>query len=112
MNFSFDKIMFSIFQISRDRERCLTPSVRHLTLCGILLERLFSCNSEIVAAAHVRDHSTAMICSVQKCNWLCCNVSCHVFRNRPRKFNDASVYNVRKLDFQANLCEAFDEDKK
>ena len=27
-------------------------------------------------------------------------------------FNDASVYNVRKVDFQANLCEAFDEDKK
>jgi len=27
------------------------------------------------------------------------------------KFNDASVY-VRKLDFQANLCETFAEDKK
>ena len=24
----------------------------------------------------------------------------------------AGVYNVRKLDFQANLCEAFAEDKK
>jgi len=24
--------------------------------------------------------------------------------------NDASVYHVRKLDFQANLCEAFAED--
>jgi len=79
---------------------------------GILLERLFSCNSESIAAAHVRDHNTAMICSVQKCNWLCCNVGCHVFRNRHGKFNDASVYNVRKVDFPANLCEAFDEDKK
>jgi len=27
-------------------------------------------------------------------------------------FNDASAYNVRELDFQANLCEAFVEDKK
>jgi len=72
----------------------------------------FSCNSESITAAHVRDHSTAMICSVQKCNRLCCNVGCHVFRNRQRKFNDASVYNVRKLDFQANLCEAFAADKK
>jgi len=27
-------------------------------------------------------------------------------------FNDASVYNVRKVDFQTNPCEAFDEDKK
>jgi len=26
--------------------------------------------------------------------------------------NDASVYNVRKFDFQANLCQAFAEDKK
>jgi len=35
-----------------------------------------------VAAAHVRDHSIAIIGSVQKCIWLCCNVGCHVFRNR------------------------------
>jgi len=84
MNFSFDKIIFSIFQVSRDRERCLTNSVRDFPLCGMLLERLFSCNSESITAVHVRDHSTAMICSVQKCNWLCCNVGCHVFRNRQR----------------------------
>ena len=31
------------------------------------------------------DHSTAMICFVQKCNWLCCNVCCHVFGNRQRR---------------------------
>jgi len=49
----------------------------YLTLCGILLQRLFSCNSESITTAH-----TAMICSVQKCNWLCCNVGCHVFRNK------------------------------
>jgi len=82
MNFSFDKIIFGSFHVSRDRERCLTAKVRDFTLCGILLERLFSRNSESITAAHVRDHSTAMICSVQKCNWLCCNVGCHVFRNR------------------------------
>jgi len=28
------------------------------------------------------------------------------------KFNYASVYNVRKIHFQANLCEAFAEDRK
>jgi len=27
-------------------------------------------------------------------------------------FNDTSVYNVRKLDFQANPCEGFAESKK
>jgi len=76
MNFSFDKITFSIFQVSRDRERCLTAFVRHFTLCGMLLERLFSCKSKSITAAHVRGHSrpTAVILSVQKCNWLCCNV--------------------------------------
>ena len=68
--FTFDKIIFSIFQVSRDRERCLTASERHFTLCGILIERLFSCKSESITAAHVRDHSRTMICSVQKCNWL------------------------------------------
>ena len=73
-------MIFSIFQVSRNRERCLTASVRHFTLCCILLERLFSCSIKSITAAHVRDHSTAMICFVQKCNWLCCNVSCDVFR--------------------------------
>jgi len=58
MNFSFDKIIFSIFQVSRDRERCLTAFVRHFTLCGMLLERLFSCKSESITAPHVRHHST------------------------------------------------------
>jgi len=53
ISFSFDKIIFSIFQVSIDRERCLTASVRHFTLCGILLERLFSCNSESITAASV-----------------------------------------------------------
>ena len=78
------KYFFSIFRVSRDRERSLTASVRHFILCGILLERLFPYNSESITAAHVRDHSTAKICSVQKRNWLCCNVGCHVFRNRQR----------------------------
>jgi len=27
-------------------------------MCGILLERLFSCNSEIIIAAHVREHNS------------------------------------------------------
>ena len=58
--------MFSNFQVSRDRERRLTASVRRFTLCGILLERLFSCKSKSITAAHVRDHSPAMFFSVQK----------------------------------------------
>jgi len=71
-----------IFQVSRDSERWLTVSVRHFTMCGMLIEKLFSCNSESIIAAYARDHSIAMICPVQKCNWLCCIFGCHVFRNR------------------------------
>jgi len=78
-------MIFSIFQVFSDRQRGLTASVRHFPLCGILSERLFSCNSEIITAAHVRDHSTAMICSMQKCSWLCSNVGCYVFRMGERK---------------------------
>ena len=113
ISFSLDKIIFSIKQVSRDCERCLTASVWDVILCDKLLESclFFSCNGESITAAHVRDHSAAMICSVQKCNWLCCNIDCHVFRNRQHIFNDASVYNDRKLDFQAKLCEAFAADK-
>ena len=91
MNFSFDKIIFRIFHVSRDRERRLTASVRHFLLCGILLVRLFFCDSESITAAHVRDHNTAIF-FVRKCNWLSCDVSCHAFRNR-----QPIIYNLRMV---------------
>jgi len=52
-------MIFSIFQVSSDREGWLTAFARHFTLCSIVLERLFSWNSESITAAHERDHSTA-----------------------------------------------------
>ena len=48
-----------MFQVSSDFARRLTASVRHFTLCGILLERLFPCNIGRITAAHVRDYSTS-----------------------------------------------------
>jgi len=54
-------MIFSVFQVSRDRERWFIASVRHFTLYSMLLERLFSWNSDSFTAAHVRDHSTAWI---------------------------------------------------
>jgi len=42
VSLSFNKMIFSVFQVSRDRERWFTASVRHFTLYSILLERLFS----------------------------------------------------------------------
>jgi len=50
----------------------------------MLLERLFSCNIESITAAHVKDHSTAIICFAQKFNELCFNADCHVFTNIQR----------------------------
>ena len=53
-----------------------------------------------------------MIYFVQKCNWFCSKVGCHVFRKQS-KFKDASYnINIRKLHFQANLCEVFAENEK
>ena len=65
--------VFSIFQVSRDRER-FTASVRHLTLRCILRERSFSWIKGSLIAARARDHSTTILSFVQKCNWLCCKV--------------------------------------
>ena len=76
INFSFDKMFFSIFKVSRDRERWLTASLRHFPLCGVLLERSLFWNNESFTAAHVRDYSTAIICFVQKSHWHCCNIGC------------------------------------
>jgi len=42
INFNFNRMISSIFQVSVDRERWFTASVRHFTLCSILSERLFS----------------------------------------------------------------------
>jgi len=39
---------------------------------------IFLKQGESFTAAHVRDHSRAMIGFVQKCNWLCCNIGCHI----------------------------------
>jgi len=49
----------------------------------------------------VRDHSTAMICFVQKCNWLCRNVGCHINLRM-------QICNIKKLHLQANLCEVLE----
>jgi len=60
---------------------CFCPTFYPVWYTG---RKVISCNSESITAAHVRDHSTVMICSVQKCKWLWCNVGCHIFRNRQR----------------------------
>ena len=84
LNCSFDNIIFSIFQVSSDRERWLTAFFRHFTLCGILLEKLFSCNSESITAAHVRDNSTPIVVLCRNVNGFTVTLVVTVFRNRQR----------------------------
>jgi len=53
----------------------------------------------LITAAHVRDRRTIMVCSVQKCSWLCCNVGCHAWaqlgeghgRRVPLTFSDGET---------------------
>jgi len=110
ISFCFYKMIFSILQVSRGHER-LSPSVQHFALCGIsafysnhwlytVRKRSLSWNNKSLTAARVRDHRTAMICFVQKCNWLCCNVGCHINLKM-------QIYNVKKLHLQANLYAVF-----
>jgi len=87
---------------SRLRITGLTACARHSTLDGVLLERSLSLNNEGFASANVRDHSAAMICFVQKCNWLCWNVGCHVFRKRQLKYNDSSLC-LTQMAYWANI---------
>jgi len=42
INFSFNKMIFVILQVSRDHERLLTASVLHFTLCDKLQKRSLS----------------------------------------------------------------------
>ena len=108
INFSFDKMIFSILQVSRDRERMLTASVRHFTLCGMLLERLFSWNSERITAAHVRDHIVQpWFVSCRNATDFAVTLVVTSSETDSAKFNDTSVYYVRKLHFQASLCDVF-----
>jgi len=56
-------MIFSILQISRDRKRLLTASVRHLS--GVVYCKKGHC----LETVKLRDHSAAMICFLQK-RWL------------------------------------------
>ena len=79
-------MIFSILQVSRDRKRSLTASVRHLSTAvyckkGHCLQtvKFNGCTGE--SPQCTRDLFRAKSLA----NWLCYNVVCHVFRNRQRK---------------------------
>jgi len=85
INFT-SKMIFSILQVSGDRKRLLTASVRHLSgvvYCnkGHCLETVKFNGCTRVRPQYSRDLFRAKALS----NWLYCNVGCRVFRNRQRK---------------------------
>ena len=90
-------MIFSILQVSRDRKRLLTASVRHLSSV-VYCKKVAFLKQWSLTAAHVRDHSTAVICFVQK-RWLICfNVTVVVTYSETDsvKLKDTSLaYNVR-----------------
>jgi len=61
-------MIFSILQVSRDRKRLSTASVQHLPV-WFTVRKVTVLKQWSVTAANVRDHSTAVICFVQK-RWL------------------------------------------
>jgi len=79
-------MIFTIFQVSRDRKRLLTASVRHLfsmVYCNkdhcIETVRFNGCTRERP------QYSRDLFRTKTLGNWLYCNVGCHVFRNRQSK---------------------------
>jgi len=90
-------MILGMLQVYRDRKRLLTASVRHLSSV-IYCKKVAFLKQWSLTAAHVRDHSTAVSCFVQK-RWLICfNVTVVVTYSETDsvKFQDASVaYNVR-----------------
>jgi len=109
------KMIFSILQVPRDRRRFLTASVRHLS--SMIYCKKWHCLETVKYNGCTRErpqYSRDLFRAQTLANWLYCNVVCHVFGNRQRKIWRCkhSLYNVRKLHFQANLCEVFAENKQ
>jgi len=61
-------MIFSILQVSKHRKRLLTASLRHLSRV-VYLRKVTVLKQQSLTATHVRAHSTAVICFVQKL-WL------------------------------------------
>ena len=85
-------MIFSILQVFRDSKSLLTASVPHSSSV-VYCKKVAVLKQWSLTAAHVREHSTAMICFVQK-RWLICfNVTLVVTYSDTDslKFKDASV---------------------
>jgi len=102
------KLIFCILQVSRDRKRLFTAAVRHLSRL-VYCKKVTFLKQWSLTAVHMRDHSTAVICFVQK-RWLICfNVTVVVmyWETDSIKHKDASVaYNLR-VTFSGKSLQSF-----
>jgi len=79
-------MIFSVLQVSRDRKRLSTASVRHLS--SVVYCKKCHCLETVKFNGCIRErlqHSRDLFCAKTLANWLYCNVGCHVFRNRQYK---------------------------
>jgi len=79
-------MIFSILQVSRDRKRLLTASVRHLS--SVVCCKKGHCLETVKFNGCTREgpqYSRDLFRAKTLANWLYYNVGCHVFRNRLRK---------------------------
>ena len=79
-------MIFSILQVSRDRKRLLTASVRHLS--SVVYGKKCHCLETVKFNGCTRErpqYSRDLFRAKTLANWLYCNVGCHAFRKRQRK---------------------------
>jgi len=77
---------FSILQVSRDRKKVLTASVRHLS--NVVYCKKGHCRETAKFKGCTRErpqYSHDLFRAKTLANWLYCNVGFHIFRNRQRE---------------------------
>ena len=80
------KMIFSILQVSRGRERFLTASVWHLS--SVVYCKKWHCLETVKYNGYARkrpQYSRDLFRAKTLADWFYCNVGCNVFRNKQRK---------------------------
>jgi len=102
----FDRVNHSNLAL---KQRKITMQDRHLcwppySFLGPAVPPTFLIFESPLPVMHPRSgvpvHNTAMICFVQKYNWLSCNVGCHVYINKQRKIQRCQCITLESYIFR------------
>jgi len=107
------KMIFSILQVSSDRKRLLTASVRHLS--NVVYCKKGHCHETVKFTGCTREipqYSRDLFRAKTLANWFYCNVGCHVFRNRQRKIKKCNCIMLENYIFRQTSAKFFTEDKQ